>query len=872
MNSFFRKLRWLTQRSDKDAELREELQFHLEEEAEQRQEDGLAEDEARWAARREFGNVSLVEEATRTEWGWTRLEQLARDADYGLRQIRRNPAFSAIAIATLALGIGGITAMFSAVYTVLIRPLPYADADHLVMIWDDMSKNDVTSKHNSTPAEWIEWRRLNSVFTDLATSQPGDATLSGDDEPEQVPTRKVSWTFWSVLGVQPMLGRVFTEDEDNKSVRVVVISHGLWQRRFGGSPGIVGRKISLNDEPYEVIGVMPQGFYFMPSRDIDIWMPASFPAWMRKNFTWHDAQIVARLKPGVTLEHARQSMAALSLQVTAKDFRGPHSVIVTRLREEIAGKTQTALILLLCASVALLLIACVNLANLLLSRGAVRGREVAVRAALGAGCGRLVAQFLTESLMLAGLGTIAGLALAVPAMRFLETLVPETMSTVRLTLGWRVLTFSASVAIAATLIFGLAPALRGSRLSPMDGLREGGRGTAGARSHWFQHSLIIVETALAVVLLTCGGLLLQTFQHLRNTDLGIRSERLLTFETPLFRYKDFDRRVAFVNAELEKVRAIPGVISAGSINLIPFTNFAHATFYRLEGQPTDSFAAQVALIRNVSRDYFATVGARLHEGRFFSESDRKSDSPVAIVNEPFANRHFAGRSPLARRFQFGEKGHWYTIVGVVKQIRESGVLDEAKPAVYRVHEQCDEMDDLNAGIVVRTAVEPASIVSAVRQAIWSLDKNQPLARIQTMEEIVDGQLSTPTHSTALLGAFAVLALLLASVGLYGVLSYAVTYRTNEIGVRMALGATSREILLSFGKRGLALTLTGLASGLVLAAIAARWMTALLYGFRPDYLPTVTVVSLILLAVAALASFVPARRASRLDPVIALRNE
>ena len=495
-----------------------------------------------------------------------------------------------------------------------------------------------------------------------------------------------------------------------------------------------------------------------------------------------------------------------------------------------------------------------------------------MRAALGAGRGRLVSQFLTESLVLATCGTVAGLALALPAMRFLERLVPEAMGAARLTIDWRVLGFSAAVSIAVALTVGLVPALRGSRLAPQEGLRDGGRGTAGARSHWFRHSLIIVETALAVVLLTCGGLLLQTFQHLRNTDLGIRSERLLTFETPLFRYKDFDRRVAFVNAELEKVRAIPGVISAGSINLIPFTNFAHATFYRLEGQPTDSFAAQVALIRNVSRDYFATVGARLHEGRFFSESDRKSDSPVAIVNEPFANRHFAGRSPLGRRFQFGEKGHWYTIVGVVKQIRESGVLDEAKPAVYRVHEQCDEMDDLNAGIVVRTAVEPASIVSAVRQAIWSLDKNQPLARIQTMEEIVDGQLSTPTHSTALLGAFAVLALLLASVGLYGVLSYAVTYRTNEIGVRMALGATSREILLSFGKRGLALTLTGLASGLVLAAIAARWMTALLYGFRPDYLPTVTVVSLILLAVAALASFVPARRASRLDPVIALRNE
>lgn len=874
MKSFIRKLRWLTQRPDKEAELGEELQFHVEEEAEQRREDGLTVDEARWAARSELGNLSQVKENTRAAWGWTRVEDLICDAGYGLRQIRRNPAFSAIAIATLALGIGGITAMFSAVDAVLIRPLPYADAGRLVMIWDDMGKKDITSRHQPAPAEWMEWRRLNTVFTDLACSQPGDVTLSGDGDPEQVPARKVTWNFWSVLGVQPMLGRAFTEDEDNKSVRVVVISHGLWQRRFGGSPGIVGRKISLNDEPYEVIGVMPPGFYFMPSRDIDIWTPASFPAWLRKNFTWHDAQIIARLKPGVTLDQARQSMAALSLQVTAKDFRGPHSVNVMPLREEMAGRTRSALMLLLSASAALLLIACVNLANLLLSRGAVRYREVAVRAALGAGRGRLIAQFLTESLMLAGLGTIAGLALAVPAMRFLETLVPEAMST-HLMLDWRVLAFSAGAAIAATLIFGLAPALRGSQLAPQDGLREGGRGTAAARSYLFQHSLIIVETALAVLLLTCGGLLLRTFQHLRNADLGIRSERLLTFETPLFRYKDFDRRVAFINAEVEKVRAIPGVINAGFINLIPFSNLAHATFYRLEGQPADSFAGQAALVRNVSRDYFATAGARLREGRFFNTSDRKSDSPVAIVNEPFANRHFRERSPLGQRFKFGnlgDKGYWYTIVGVVRPIRENSVLEEARPAVYRVHEQCDQIGDVNAGIIVRTAVEPASIVSSVRQAIWSLDRNQPLARISTMEEIVDRQLSTPSQSTALLGAFAILALLLASIGLYGMLAYAVTQRTSEIGVRMALGATSGEILFAFGKRGLALTLTGLAIGLVLSAVAARSMTALLYGFKPGYFPTATVVSLILLAVAAVACFVPARRASRVDPVVALRGE
>jgi putative ABC transport system permease protein len=525
MNAFFRKLRWLIERSDKDAELREELQFHLEEEADERRADGLAEDEARWAARRELGNLALVEENTRAAWGWTRLEQLARDVAFGLRQLRRNPGFSAVAIATLALGIGGITAMFSAFDTILIRPLPYADADRVVMIWDDLSHKGI-SKNFPAPAEWLEWRRHNTVFTDTAVTQPAAATLSGDSEPEQVPTRKTTANLWSVLGVKPLMGRVFTEEEDEKGVRVAVISHGLWQRRYGGSPDVVGRKITVNDEPYEVIGVMPPEFYFMPARDIAMWIPSSFPAWMRRNFSWHDAEVVARLKPGVSLERAKESMAALSLQVTAKDFRGPHSVIVTPLREEITGKTHTAVVVLLCAAAALLLIACVNLANLLMSRGAVRSREVAVRAALGAGRGRLVAQFLTENLVLAGLGAVAGLALAVPAMRFLETLVPETMGPVRLALDWRVLAFCVGAATAAALTFGLAPALRGSRLAPQDSLRNGGRGTAGRRSHWFQHSLIVIETALAVMLLTSGGLLLRTFQHLRNIDLGMRSEHL----------------------------------------------------------------------------------------------------------------------------------------------------------------------------------------------------------------------------------------------------------------------------------------------------------------------------------------------------------
>jgi predicted permease len=868
-------VRWMVRRNQAERDLHDELEAFVDMAAADQIRNGATPAEARRRAALQLGGLEQAKERVRGARHGAWLDVAGRDVRYGLRQVRRNPAFSAIAIATLALGIGGMTAMFSAFDAVLIRPLPYTDADRLVMIWDATGETDVTAKHNSTPAEWIEWRRLNTVFTDLAATQPADVTLSGRSEPEQIPGRTVTWTFWSVLGVQPLLGRVFTEDEDNKGVRVVIISHRLWQRRFGGASDIVGRQISLNDEPYEVIGVMPRNFYFMPSREIDVWMPASFPPWMRRNLSWHSSQIVARLKPGVTVDHVRQSMSTLSLQVTAKDSRGPRSVIVTPLRDEIAGSTRTALILLLGASAAVLLIACVNLTNLLLSRGTARGREVAVRAALGAARGRLVSQFLTESLVLAALGTLAGLVLALPAMRFLERLVPEAMGAARLTIDWRVLAFSAAAAIGATLTFGLAPALRRSHVAPQEALRDGGRGTSGARSHWFQHSLIVAETALAVVLLTCCGLLLQTFQHLRNTDVGFRSERLLTFETPLFRYKDFNRRVAFINAELEAVRAIPGVINAGAINRIPLTDFAAATFYWLEGQPRSSIPQQIALFRDVSRDYFATVGATLHDGRFFTATDQASKLPLAIVNEPLAARHFQGQSPLGRRFKFGntgEKGYWYTIVGVVKPIRESGVLAEMKPAVYRLHEHCDQIGSLNLGLVVRTAVEPASIVSSVRQAIWSVDENQPIARIQTMEEIVDRQLSTPSQSTALLSAFALLALLLAALGIYGVLSYAVAQRTNEIGVRMALGATSSEIMLSFGRRGLGVTLTGLAIGVVLAAIASRLVSTLLYGFRPDYVTTVAVVSVILVAVAALACVVPARRAARIDPMTALRQE
>lgn len=876
MSAFFRKLRWLTQRAERAAELRRELQFHLEEDAELRHEDGLAADKARQAAHRDLGNLALVEEDTRTAWGWMRLEQFARDAGYGLRQIRRNPMFAGLAIATLALGIAGVAAMFSAVDAILIRPLPYTDAHRLVMIWDDLSHEGI-ARHFPATGELFAWQRQNTVFTDIAGTQSAEATLSGDGDPEQVPARKATANLWSVLGVSPLIGRSFTEDEDAKNVKVVIISYGLWQRRYGGATDVLGRRIVVNDTPYEVIGVMPRDFYFMPARDIDIWMPTSMPPWMRTASSWHNLQVVARLKPGVELAAAQDSMAALSLRLTANDERRPHTVVVTPLREEMLGKTASALVVLLCASAALLLIACVNLANLLMVRGVARGREVAVRVALGARRGRLIAQFLTESLVLAGLGAVAALALAMPAMRFLETLVPDTIGNVRLTLDWRMLAFAAGVAMAAALLFGLVPALRASKVTPQAALREGGRGTAGStRTHWLQHSLIVIETALAVMLLTGAGLLLQTFQHLRHTDLGMRSEGLLTFETPLFRYADLDRRVAFVNAELDRLRALPGVVSAGATSQLPLrVKDANATFYRFPGQSDVDSRSQVALLRTVSRDYFATIGATPREGRFFDLSDRRSESPVVVINETFANRHFAGRSAIGERFKYGQlndKGHTYTVVGVVKEIHEVGMEEDARPTVYLLLEQADQVAAATSGIVVRTSVAPESIVPAVRQAIWSLDRNQPIARVRTMDAVLAGQLTTPSQSSALLSAFALLALFLASLGLYGVLSYAVTQRTNEIGLRMALGATSGDILRSFGRRGMTLTSIGLAFGVGLSALATRLMTTLFYGFQPDYVPAVAVVSVVLLTVAALACLVPARRASRIDPTIALQHQ
>ena len=797
------------------------------------------------------------------------------DIRVAFRQLLKNPGFSLVAILTLALGIGANTAIFSVVDAILIRPLPYHDAGRLVMVWEDASRISFP-RNTPSPGNWADWRAQNSVFTDIAASRGLSYNISGFGQPEQVPARRVTASFWTVLGAQPFVGRVFTEAEDRGSASVAVISYGLWQRRFAGDPHIAGRKVILNDAPFTIVGVMPREFYFLPTRLVDVWTPASFTNQDMEKRDSHYLNCIARLKPGVTLQQAQAEMRIVGERVE-KAHPGHQAglVAVVPLREQLAGNTRIALVILLCGAGCVLLIACANLANLLLARGAARQREVAIRAALGAGRGRLMRQFLTESLVLASLGAMAGLVLARLAMRFLETLTPETMIVAHLGLDWRVLGYAALIAIAAGLICGMVPAFGASRAALHDTLKQGGRGGAGARSHWLRDSLIVCETALAVALLVGAGLMLQTLAHLRHVDLGMRTEKLLTMNTLLSRSKDHAKRELFINAVLDKVRAIPGVTSAAYTSVLPLTETGNTSGYLLQGQSMQDAMNQDALYRVVTRDYFQTLGASLREGRLFTAEDRAGGEPVIVVNETFAARQFPGRSAIGARLQMGSWGpnfYWYRIVGVVKEVRERGISADLKPAVYLSHSQSDQAWPVPLGLMVRSAIDPAPLASAVRQAIWSIDRDQPVARVRTMEDIIGAELDAPRQDSALLGSFAGLALLLACVGLYGVLSYAVTQRTTEIGVRMALGATPPAILSMVAKRGLALTAGGLAIGLALSLAAGKLMSKLLYGIQPNDPRTMFAVGAVLLAVALCACVIPARRAARIDPMVALREE
>jgi putative ABC transport system permease protein len=791
-----------------------------------------------------------------------------------LRQIKRSPGFFVVALSALALGIGANTAIFSAVEGVLLRPLPYAQPDRLVMVWEDASF--IGFAHNTpAPANYVDWRSQNQVFTDMAALRYRNAALTGDQSPEQVLGRGVTPNFFDVVGVQPALGRPFTAEEDAAKRQVVVLSYALWQRRYGGDPSLIGRSILMDGEPVTVVGVMPRDFFF-PDHEAMYWEPASFTAADLARRQSHFLNVVARLKPGVTLERARRDMDAVAkrLQQQYPQSNTNLGAVVIPIREEFAGDTATGLWVLQIAAALVLLIACSNLANLLLARATGRRREIAVRIALGATRGQIAMQLVTESLLLSLVGGAAGLLVGRVCWGVFENLVPTQISGGGFSLNGRVLAFNVLISLAAGAIFGLVPALRATDVSLHASLKEGARSGESRTGMRLRDALVVGQFAMAFALLVGAALMIETLWNLRKMDLGFRPDHLLTMVIPLPNKKyDSDEKLrGFYRDVLDRTRTLPGVKSVGFGSDAPFTSIGDTNGYLIEGAPRlRPGEDNDGLYREVTAGYLETIGAILLEGRSLEDRDQPETMPVVVVNEFMAKRHWPGQSALGKHLKFTEeKEPWRTVVGVVKDIRERGLLLNMKPAIYVPIMQVKRPG--SDYLVVRTSQEPMTMVNALRNAVWAVDGERAVALIKTMDQLVEEDVADRTRPMTLLGIFAGLALVLACIGVYGVLAYAVAQRTREIGVRMALGASAGNVTRMILGRGLKLSGAGLAAGVALAAGLSLLLRTLLYGVKPAAPLVYAGTACALIAVALAACVIPAQRASRVDPAVALRDE
>jgi predicted permease len=796
------------------------------------------------------------------------------DIRYGLRLLRKAPGFAAIAIATLALGIGANTAIFSAVDALLIRALPYADPDRVVMVWEDATAAGFP-RNTPAPGNYTDWARLNRSFAGIAATRGVSANITGAGVPEQIVGRAVTPNFFSVLGVKPAIGRTFTDEEDRSTAQVVVISHGLWQRRYGGDASIAGKTMLMNGSRYEVIGVMPQAFVFR-NRDMDYWIPTSFSPAAAALRTSHFLNVVARLAPGVTLDAAKNDMRRVDealRQQYPEPGRHATSVLVP-IEEDLLGDTRAELLVLMGAAAAVLLIACANLASLLLSRAAGRRGEMAVRAALGATPGRLVRQMVIEAAIFSLLGGALGLAIAPAGASFMAQLTPrgfpaQTSSVLNL----RLLGFALVVSIATGIVFGLVPALQAARGTLRDAMQQGARPAVGGRGRLTRDALVVLQVAAALVLLAGAGLMLRTMANLRAIELGFRPDHLLTMRTtlPQSKYRDAAQRLSFYECVIAGVRALPGVESAAYSSLLPFLSPGNTTWFSIEGIPPDPDDPRDTLFRTGTSEYLHTLGVPVVEGRLLDSRDGV-DAPLSIVvNNTLARKYWPRGSALGGRIRLGDpNGPFYTIVGVVNDVRERGHTLATKPLVYLPYAQ--RLGSFPEYLVVRTTGAPADLMEAIRRIIARVDPDQPISSVRTMDEIVDLDVADRQQQMILLGTFAGLALLLASIGLYGVLSYAVAQRSREIGLRIALGATAGSVMRVVVARGLVLTAMGLTIGLGLAWAATRAMQNVLYGVTAGDPSTYVAVVGLLGTIALIASYLPARRASRMDPIAVLRTE
>ncbi|PYT73807.1 MAG: ABC transporter permease [Acidobacteria bacterium] len=796
------------------------------------------------------------------------------DLRYSFRQITKNPGFFAVAVAALTLGIGANTAIFSAVEAVLLRPLPYHQPHRLVMVWEDSSFIGFPD-NTPAPANYLDWKAQNTVFTDMAARQGSTMSLTGDGAPEQLYGQRFTPNFFDVLGARPTIGRVFTAQEDQAKEQVVLLSYSLWQRRFGGDRSIVGRAILLNNVQTKVLGVMPRGFFFR-EKNVDYWMPLYFTPerWAQRDN--HFLNVVARLKPGITRKQAQTEMDTIAtrLQRQYPETNARVGATVVPLEEDFVGDTKNGLLVLQVASVFVLLIACSNVANLLLARSTSRRREMAVRIALGATGGQIARQLLAESLLLSTAGGALGLAIGQASWGAFKTLVPPQIGEAGFQIDWQVLLFTAGISVAAGVLFGFAPAMRASNISLQDALKEGTRSGESRGSLKLRDGLVVGQFGLAFALLVCAGLMIQTIWNLRKQDLGFRADHLLTMAVPLPdpKYDTKEKRRNFYNNVARGVRALPGVKGAAFASDAPFTTNGDTSGYIVEGEaPLLPGNVNDALYREVTPGYFETVGATLREGRFLQDSDREGSLLVVVVNEFFAKRHWPGQSAVGKRIRFDDKDEpWRAVAGVVHDIRERGLLMDRKPAVYVPVGQVKPHS--YSCLVVRTTIEPKSAIKAVESAVWAVDSQQPVTQIRTMDELIESDVADRTRPMILLGVFAGLALVLACMGVYGVLAYTVAQRTREIGVRMALGAKPLNVTRMILGRGVALSVVGLLAGGVLAAGLGRLLGTLLFGVTPLAPGIYAGTAAALVLVAVTACVIPAQRASHVDPVVALRNE
>jgi putative ABC transport system permease protein len=866
----FRRLRAVFRKEELDQELSDELTFHLEKQIEQNIAAGMSVEEARYAALRRFGGVEQVKEECRDAWGVRFIDTLLQDIRYGARQLRRNPGFTAVAVIMLGLGIGVTTTIFTAANDFLLRPLPFDNSDRLVMVKRYMEK--VPQSGANDPATFKFWREQNHVFEEMAAWN-GITTqfnLRGVEGPERVPALQVTGEFFRVLGVKPVLGRTFSPAEDMPGGnRVAVISHSLWQTRYGGTSGILGKTIILDGKDYTLIGVLPASFRFSTTPE-EVWTPLALsPASLAEGHGGTYLYVIALLKPGVTLAQAQADMEAITTP-WARQFRdwgnGNQRVAVESLRDRYARDLRPALLALLVAAALVLLIACANLANLLLARAASRYKEIAMRRALGASRARIIRQMLSESSVLALLGGSAGLLLAFAGARVFYAALPANWQPLtRGGIDATVLAFALVALLLTVFLIGLAPAWSATGFDLNEGLKEGLRSPLASMSRRsFRAALVVGEVALAAMLLTGTALVMKSFVRLSAVNLGFDSENVLTVDLARTR-KGVD---AFYREVLERITALPQVRAAGAINFRPLYGPAWGQDITIEGRPprapNDSIYAGH---RSVSLGYFRAMGIPLLKGRSFVATDE--DKRVAVISETMARRYWPGEDPVGKRFGVNCAGgpcNWNSIIGVVGDVKEDGATGEPATAMYFL-----EMNP-KMTLVVRAAQNPTSLIADIRNILHSVDPAQPIGGIHTMENIVS-EFVAPRRLTMLISElFAALALLLAMVGLYGVLSYSVAQRSHEFGIRMALGAEKDDILNLIVALGFRLAVAGIILGMAGALALTRVLTSLLFGITPNDPITFGAVALLLVGLALLACYIPARRATKVDPMVALRYE